>query len=325
MTIANLRSAFPRRLLFVITCGLLGFSPAKGFDPGLASFGIVVDSMESRYRVMTYSLLPGDSLDLTLLTESAAAPIAWHSDQVKATEPAANRRQLHPPKTVGAYQGRFVAGDRADDTMLVNIFVLEPASSVKNGRLNGYRIGKYPAKPYKGLPQYLPPSGYIKATPELMEMKVSPHFTLGQFICKQNGGFPKYLVLRTELLLKLELVLHEVNKAGFSGQSFHVMSGYRTPYYNQAIGNVKHSRHQWGGAADIFIDEHPKDGVMDDLNKDGRINRHDAAVMYDLVEELYGEDWYQPFIGGLGRYRRTDSHGPFVHIDVRGFRARWGD
>jgi hypothetical protein len=26
----------------------------------------------------------------------------------------------------------------------------------------------------------------------------------------------------------------------------------------------------------------------------------------------------------LARYRKTPAHGPFVHVDVRGFRARWG-
>jgi uncharacterized protein YcbK (DUF882 family) len=103
------------------------------------------------------------------------------------------------------------------------------------------------------------------------------------------------------------------------------MSGYRTPYYNKLIGNVKYSRHLWGGAADIFIDEHPEDGMMDDLNGDGRIDCHDAAVLYDIIDQMYGKPWYERFLGGLGRYEKTNSHGPFVHVDVRGFRARWGN
>jgi hypothetical protein len=28
--------------------------------------------------------------------------------------------------------------------------------------------------------------------------------------------------------------------------------------------------------------------------------------------------------GGLARYRETGSHGPFVHVDVRGIFTRWG-
>ncbi|MBU1650670.1 hypothetical protein KKA00_00500, partial [bacterium] len=97
------------------------------------------------------------------------------------------------------------------------------------------------------------------------------------------------------------------------------------PYYNKAIGNVKYSRHVWGGAADIFIDENPVDGMMDDINGDGSHTYKDAEILYNIIDDLYGKAWYKPFQGGLGWYRKTNSHGPFVHVDVRGFRARWGD
>ena len=60
--------------------------------------------------------------------------------------------------------------------------------------------------------------------------------------------------LRPRLLLKLEMMLEKVNAAGYRCDTFQVMSGYRTPHYNMAIGNVKYSRHVWGGAADIFVD-----------------------------------------------------------------------
>jgi uncharacterized protein YcbK (DUF882 family) len=29
-------------------------------------------------------------------------------------------------------------------------------------------------------------------------------------------------------------------------------------------------------------------------------------------------------VGGVGVYRATSSHGAFAHVDVRGYRARWG-
>jgi uncharacterized protein YcbK (DUF882 family) len=119
--------------------------------------------------------------------------------------------------------------------------------------------------------------------------------------------------------------LEQVNKLGYRCDTFYVLSGYRTPYYNKSIGNVKYSRHLWGGAADIFIDENPKDNYMDDLNKDGVINWKDSEVIYNIVDDLYGEPFYDMFVGGLGWYRKTPSHGPFVHVDVRGSRARWGD
>ena len=177
---------------------------------------------------------------------------------------------------------------------------------------------------YEG-PIYRPPRGFIEVTEDNLETLVSPHFRLKDFLCKQDGDYPKYLVLQEKLLLKLELILEKVNEEGVRCNTFHVMSGYRTPYYNKLIGNVKYSRHLWGGAADIFIDEHPEDSMMDDLNGDGQIDYRDAGVLYDIIDRMYGKPWYQRFLGGLGRYKKTSNHGPFVHVDVRGFRARWGD
>jgi hypothetical protein len=212
----------------------------------------------------------------------------------------------------------------SSEEILLNVFVIVPLERVEKGRLNGYRIGSYPATALKGLEIYKPPPGFIEVTKDNKDTLVSPHFRLEQFLCKQAGRYPKYIVLRSRLLLKLELLLQRVNAAGFRADTFQVMSGYRTPSYNKAIGNVKYSRHMWGGAADIFIDEEPKDGRLDDLNRDGKIDYRDAAVIYDLIDDLYGDPLYAPFVGGLGRYKKTAAHGPFVHVDVRGFRARWG-
>jgi hypothetical protein len=209
--------------------------------------------------------------------------------------------------------------------MILNVFVMVPADNVKGEYLGEYRIGKYPKEAYKGLDIYTPPRGFVKVTQGNSRTLISPHFRLSQFVCKQEGGFPKYVVLREELLLKLELILTRANEAGIHCSTFTVMSGYRTPFYNRSIGNVKYSRHLWGGAADIFVDENPRDDLMDDLNGDGVINWRDAAVIYDIIDGLYGKRVYEPYIGGLARYRKTASHGPFVHVDVRGFRARWGD
>jgi hypothetical protein len=88
---------------------------------------------------------------------------------------------------------------------------------------------------------------------------------------------------------------------------------------------VKYSRHIYGGAADIFLDENPKDKMMDDLNQDGKSDYKDAAIIYEIIDELYGKPYYVKFLGGLARYKKTANHGPFVHLDVRGRRARWGD
>ena len=187
-----------------------------------------------------------------------------------------------------------------------------------------FRVGAYPDRPYRDLEAYHPPRGFVEVRPANESMLLSPHFRLGQFVCKQPGGYPRYVVLRERLLLKLEHLLKAVNDQMMPCEGFCVMSGYRTPHYNAGIGNVKYSRHQWGDGADIFIDESPRDGVMDDLNGDGRIDTRDSAFLYDLIESLSAGEGHEPFTGGLGRYGNAPNHGPFVHIDVRGYRARWG-
>ena len=195
---------------------------------------------------------------------------------------------------------------------------------VRDGRIDGYMIGEYPATPYKGLAAYKRPAGLIEVTPDLMDLPVSPHFRLGQFLCKQESDWPKFVVLRTELLIKLERVLEEVNRRGWRTGSFHIMSGYRTPHYNRSIGNGENSRHVYGGAADIFIDVKPKNGVMDDLNRDGKVDKKDALALYRLVESIVSDEPETWMPGGLGAYGARRSHGPFVHIDTRGYVARWG-
>jgi uncharacterized protein YcbK (DUF882 family) len=86
---------------------------------------------------------------------------------------------------------------------------------------------------------------------------------------------------------------------------------------------VANSRHVFGDASDVYIDEN-NDGQMDDLNKDGVSDKKDARVLYNIIDKLRNNAWYEPYIGGLGLYGRTSSHPAFVHVDVRGFVARWG-
>jgi hypothetical protein len=75
----------------------------------------------------------------------------------------------------------------------------------------------------------------------------------------------------------------------------------------------------------FFRNVFPKDEMMDDMNWDGKIDHKDGAVIYKIIDKLHGKSFYQGFVGGLASYRKTVDHGPFVHVDVRGRRARWGD
>jgi hypothetical protein len=279
--------------------------------------------LTSPYRVLGIFVMPEESVAFGVPRRSGRETYRVEAAEGAVRKVKAGAWEWRAPGEPGLHPVRIVRESDGCE-ILLNAFVMVPLSEVRDGKLNGYRIGEYPAKPLKGLAIYKPPPGLVEVTEANRATPVSPHFTLEQFLCKQEGGYPKYLVLKTRLLLKLEYLLQVVNRNGLRCDTFHVMSGYRTPYYNAAIGNVKYSRHVWGGAADIFIDENPRDGMMDDLNGDGRNDVHDAAVLYHLFDERFGKEEYEPFVGGLGQYRKTAFHGPFVHVDVRGFRARWG-
>lgn len=297
---------------------------AAPFDHGQAGFSVEIRGWTSSLHTFFATALPGEKVLVKIASREANTVYQLLFDGRSVAADASGQWQIHAPVKPGVSTLVFRRKGADADAMRITLFTLVPAVKVRDGVLNGYRIGRYPDKPYKGLDSYRPPRGYIEVTEASKALQISPHFTLGQFLCKQVSGYPKYLVLRPGLLLKLEGLLADVNKRGVRADSFVIMSGYRTPYYNAAIKNVKNSRHVWGGAADIFIDVNPVDGVMDDLNGDGRITKGDAMVLYHWADQYVRQYGREDLLGGVGAYNSTASHGPFVHIDVRGQAARWG-
>lgn len=306
-------------VLFITTLLIVAPSfaaPNNVFNPGFSSFKVTVQGVDNYYEVLALSAMPKETLHIKSSTDTSISVVA--GSLKKKTN---NRWEWTAPTKSGLYP--VVITPSTGKGMTLNVFVLRPASDIKKGKLDGYHIGPYPSKPFKNLATYHAPRGYLEVTRANKHTLVSPHFTLEQFLCKLpavNGK--KFIVLTTTLILKLERILQAVNNDGFSAESLYIMSGYRTPFYNRSIGSKRHSRHIYGDAVDIYIDVSPEDGVIDDLNKDGKINRKDAAVLYDLIERLsQHESWG---MGGLGEYKATSTHGPFVHVDSRGYRARWG-
>ncbi|NIS47357.1 MAG: peptidase M15A [candidate division Zixibacteria bacterium] len=299
-------------------------SQTTNFDAGKVAFSVKVRDHTIDYNVFSIFALPGEKLAIEALKSAKSKQLQLEAQSGIVKQLSAHKWQWQAPATKGLYTLR-IKQSNSEEHITLKIFVLIPFKQLKGEYLNGYRMGKYPTVLFKGLAIYKPPKGLIEVTEENEDKYISPHFRLKQFLCKQDGGYPKYIVLREKLLLKLELLLEKANQLGYRCNTFNILSGYRTPYYNKLIGNVKYSRHVWGGAADIFIDEHPRDDMMDDLNADGLINWKDAKSLYDLIDDFYGHKFYERFVGGLGRYKKTSNHGPFVHVDVRGFRARWGD
>lgn len=113
--------------------------------------------------------------------------------------------------------------------------------------------------------------------------RLSPHFAETELACRCCGR----VLVHPELVNKLEHLRR------LAGRPVLVNSGYRCPAHNQAVGGAANSYHLKGMAADIRVPGLPVQNL--------------AA----LAE--------QAGFSGIGLYRQQG----FVHVDVRGWRARW--
>lgn len=295
-------------------------APPAGFDPARAPFAIRFGDRPVPYGVTGVFALPGEVVALEAPAADSGLRAEADGGELVAIGPG--RWTWRAPAAPGATALRVVRGDSGESVTL-NAFVLVPYEEMKAGKVRGYAVGAYPAPRARHAERDRRPHGFVEVTAATADLQVSPHFRLGQFLCKSGSAYPKYVVLQPALIDRLEGLLAALNAAGVPARSFQVMSAYRTPSYNRAIGNsTTFTRHQYGDAADIFVDE-DGDGRMDDLNRDGRHDRKDALVLHALAEATEGTAESGGRLGGLSAYAANHAHGPFVHVDTRGYRARW--
>ena len=116
---------------------------------------------------------------------------------------------------------------------------------------------------------------------------------------------PAYLGIDERVVFRFIALQDALARSGYDPDALFVRFGHRHPRLNKEVGGASKSRHILGEALDINID---------DVNGDGHYTEEDKAIVLDLCErEIIGGR------GGLGRYPGTRS----IHIDVRGYRARW--
>lgn len=122
-------------------------------------------------------------------------------------------------------------------------------------------------------------------------MRLTAHFDLSEFACKDGTPVPADLHGNVQALAKQLEVIREV-----CGSPLVVLSGYRTPSHNRKTGGVKNSQHLKAKAADLS----PQTVSVSRL--------HD--IILDLIEAKKIHD------GGVGLYNS------FVHYDI-GPSRRW--
>lgn len=296
-------------------------------DPNAPTAAYITDAMLS-----ALTPLRGTSGKLRASLTQPGQPVdtSDHADDTVATElrvatqPADTGTSVAPTRA-GIWGLAIKVGAALKPVTDFSVITVRPFSEKQRGRIGLYYIGSWPGEKGRARRGYAIPSGFIEVTRANQDVYVSDHFRLRDFLTHDQGNvWPKYIVLELKLVDKLELVLSDLEARGYNPAGVRVLSGFRTPQYNVSggdpSGRAALSRHMYGDAADIFLDN-DGNGVMDDLNHDRRVNIRDSQIILAAVDRVERE--HPELIGGAGVYVASSGHGPFIHIDTRGFRARW--
>ncbi|HEY9722050.1 MAG TPA: D-Ala-D-Ala carboxypeptidase family metallohydrolase [Oscillatoriaceae cyanobacterium] len=269
------------------------------------------------------TILPGQRLPLRVTdNEGHAVATNWKADGGEVAY-GKNLAVWQAPLNPGPHELKATAKIGGETiTRTLTAIVTVPAVKASAGSLDGYPIGHYPrglhsdpsAEANRGTrDHYDTPNGFIELSRDNLDLPVSQHYTLGDFAGKDswvNGH--KFLFLRPKLVQKLETIISTINAEGYHAGKIDLLSGYRSPWLNADIGNTTTlSRHTYGDAADM---------IVADFNGDGRVNRTDAEILWNVVNKI---DHTTKLTGGAGFYNPTSAHGYFIHTDTRGFIARW--
>ncbi|MFL5463222.1 MAG: D-Ala-D-Ala carboxypeptidase family metallohydrolase [Gemmatimonadaceae bacterium] len=231
-----------------------------------------------------------------------------------AAQPLAGEK-VATPLLAGFYRLNLIKGGQRRTVDGLTLAVLVPFEEKERGMLRGYRIGTYLAERMRS--KTPPPEGFLEISPADVDLPITKHLRVGDFLNHdQFGVWPSYAAVNPKLLDKLELVIQEIARwhgdKAVADIDIDVHSGFRAPDHNRRVRRAaSDSQHQYGDAADVAID----------ANGDGRITAIDSRMVGLAVEIV--ELKHPELVGGLGVYTSGHSSTNYVHIDVRGRRARW--
>ncbi len=287
----------------------------------------------------------GASIDVSAMVNELEAEfqrVTWQAadgapEEILPARLPAKRLVLQAPAQAGAVFLRlyFTAGSQPRQAELcVHVPYQATLSRPQSGILtiNGATLGAYHEPRQTGIEKvdghpeaYVPPRLFLRLTPRTSELMVSPSLALADLVVPSRDTLRRhtdYVPVCYPLLQAIERLRGALDGRGFDGAGLKLLSVFRTPAYNRTIGSGRFSRHIYGDAVDFIVDN-DGDGDMDDLNRDGRVDRRDSLLLVALIEDLQA-DGHIP-LGGIGVY--AFAGGPFsttIHLDLRGHRAIWG-
>jgi hypothetical protein len=98
--------------------------------------------------------------------------------------------------------------------------------------------------PYGGSAQYAAPDRFVDLEAVDLSMAVAPNFAMSEFLAPEKG---RWGVLQAGLVEDLQAL------RDLLGVPVRVTSGYRSPGWNEGVGGVTYSRHQYGDAVDLDV------------------------------------------------------------------------
>ncbi|MCD8349452.1 MAG: hypothetical protein LUC93_02410 [Planctomycetaceae bacterium] len=279
---------------------------------------------------------PGENLQLTCEHDGVPGSITVYKDDEPVQESSVINFSV--PDRPGSYYIRLMLTGQST-TVGREICVVVPfkASASRNAegydlRVDEVEMGRYRHPSRSGNRKvranpdsYQPPVWWFRITPMNSGFFVVPGLTAGELVVpSEDTGQPHtdlvpvvYSMWRTVHTLREALATQ-----GIPGGALKIISVFRAPKYNRAIGSNAFGRHIYGDAFDFYIDLEG-DTKASDLNRDGKRDRRDAYPVVALIEDLM-DDGKIP-MGGIGIYNTIGGdHEVTMHIDNRGHRATWG-
>ncbi|MDR2390593.1 MAG: hypothetical protein LBE84_02785, partial [Planctomycetota bacterium] len=196
----------------------------------------------------------------------------------------------------------------------------------------GEKIGFYPHPSRSGNikvkthpESYQPPVWWLRLTGDNAGFEVVPGLLAGDLVAVPEDGGPRHTSLVPvcyPMWRAVSTLRRELGRLGLPENSLRLISVFRTPGHNRAIGSNSFGRHIYGDAFDFYVGEGDSVKAMD-LNRDGRLDRRDAWPLVGLIEDLQAEGAIP--MGGVGVYNTVGGdHEVTLHLDLRGHRATWG-
>ena len=327
----------------VAVAALLLAWPAPGgdYDDNPEDAVVVFNGIKIAYRYAVLMVTPGSDNQLRFVARAPGREVEVYDCDVDdgACQVEGAALTWTAPKKSGNYwlrvnlcfrsprPGEKNRVDQRLEWVLVCALVGYPGAMIENGFLNGFELGLYPDwREMKRKEYYKPPKYFYYMDSDLPGLFLSEHVHLGDLGYDGRAPFPQYFTLDYNLVKKLEVIHDELEARGLPSRYHYIGGGFISPKSNlertsRDSAASELSRHMWGEAIDLIIDD-DGDEVIDDLNRDGRIDVRDALFLRELVHKLEDEGKCTP--GGVGVYAPPRNSSIQLHIDVRGYATDWG-